>query len=119
MKKYLFLIVQILMISAYAQKSTAQTSEIAQSEKKSATKKMSLRVNPNTQNYDVTYQKLEFTVDPTKYFISGTVTSTITALANLSTITFDLSNKLIVNIVTQNGVAVPFVQNTNELVINL
>ena len=65
---------------------------------------MNLRVNPNTLNYDITYQKLEFTVDPAKYFISGIVTSTFTALSNLSTVTFDLTNKLTVSTVIQNGV---------------
>lgn len=120
MKKSLLLIVQILMISAYAQKSTSQTLNIAQLEQKMTAKKMNLSVNPNTLNYDVTYQKLEFTVDPTKYFISGIVTSTITALSDLSTVTFDLTNKLTVITVVQNGVSIGFVQNANnELVITL
>jgi len=120
MKKCLLLILQILMISVYAQKSKSLLSDIAVKEQKMATKKMNLSVNPNTQNYDVTYQKLEFTVDPAKYFISGIVTSTFTALSNLSTLTFDLTNKLTVSTVIQNGVSLPFVQNTNnELVITL
>nr|WP_315197786.1 M1 family aminopeptidase [uncultured Flavobacterium sp.] len=120
MKKRLLLIVQILMISVYAQKSTSQTSSIAQLEQKMANKKMNLSVNPNTLNYDITYQKLEFTVDPTKYFVSGIVTSTFTALSNLSSVTFDLTNKLTVSTVIQNGVSLAFVQNTNnELVITL
>jgi len=120
MKKCFLLILQILMISAYAQKTTSQTLDIARQEQKTAVKKMSLKVNPNTQNYDITYQKLEFTVDPTKYYISGIVTSTFTALSNLSTVTFDLTDQLTVSTVTQNGVSIPFVQNTNnELVITL
>ena len=120
MKKSLLLIVQILMISTYAQNSTIKKASIAQFEQKTAVKKMNLRVNPNTLNYDVTYQKLEFTVDPAKYFISGIVTSTFTALSNLSTVTFDLANKLTVSTVIQNGVSIAFVQNANnELVITL
>ncbi|PKB16543.1 M1 family aminopeptidase [Flavobacterium sp. 5] len=120
MKKCFLLIVQILMISAYAQKSTNQTSDIAQLEQKMATKKMNLTVNPNTQNYDLTYQKLQFTVDPTNYYISGIVTSTFKALSPISTVTFDLTNQLTVSTVTQNGVSAPFTQNANnELVITL
>jgi aminopeptidase N len=120
MKKSLLLIVHILMISAYAQKNPSQTVSISKFEQKTAAKKMNLSVNPNTLNYDITYQKLEFTVDPAKYFISGIVTSTFTALSNLSTVTFDLTNKLIVSTVVQNGVSIAFVQNTNnELVITL
>jgi aminopeptidase N len=120
MKKCFLLIAQILIISAFAQKSTSQTSDISQLEQKTALKKMSLKVNPNTQNYDVTYQKLEFTVDPSNYFIAGIVTSTFTAQSDLSTVTFDLSNQLTVSTVTQNSVSVPFIQNANnELVISL
>lgn len=120
MKKSLLLIVQILMFSVYAQNNASQTLSIAQLEQKMAAKKMNLSVNPNTLNYDLTYQKLEFTVDPTKYFISGVVTSTFTALSNLSTVTFDLTNKLTVSTVVQNGVSIAFVQNANdELVITL
>jgi aminopeptidase N len=120
MRNFFLLIVQILMISAYAQKSPSKSTDIAEMEQKTATKKMSLRVNPNTQNYDITYQKLEFTVDPANYFISGIVTSTFTALSDLSTITFDLTNQLTVATVTQNSVSVPFTQNANnELVITL
>ena len=120
MRNFFLLIVQILMISAYAQKSPSKSADIAQLEQKTAAKKMSLRVNPNTQNYDITYQKLEFTVDPANYFISGIVTSTFTALSDLSTVTFDLTNQLTVSTVIQNSVSIPFSQNTNnELVITL
>ncbi len=120
MKKMLLLLVNILIISAYAQKKPSQTVSISKFEQKTAAKKMNLSVNPNTLNYDITYQKLEFTVDPAKYFISGIVTSTFTALSNLSTVTFDLTNKLTVSTVVQNGVSIAFVQNANnELVITL
>uniref|UniRef100_A0A4W5KJU9 Uncharacterized protein n=1 Tax=Hucho hucho TaxID=62062 RepID=A0A4W5KJU9_9TELE len=85
-----------------------------------SSKKMNLRVNPNTQNYDITYHKLEFTVDPANYFITGKVTTTFTAISDLSTVTFDLTNQLMVSYVTQNGLALAFTQNTNnELVITL
>ncbi|WP_325260504.1 M1 family metallopeptidase, partial [Flavobacterium sp.] len=111
---------QIVMLLGYAQKSNSQTSVIAKKEQNVAVKKINLKVNPNTLNYDITYQKLQFTVDPTKYFISGIVTSTFTALTDLSTVTFDLTNQLTVSTVTQNGVAVTFTQNANnELVITL
>lgn len=120
MKRCFLLIVPILMLSANAQEKPSQTSNIALHEQKITNKKMNLIVNPNTQNYDITYQKLEFTVDPNKYFISGIVTTTFTALSNVSTITFDLTNQLTVSTVTQNGVSIPFIQNTNnELVITL
>ncbi|WP_348825006.1 M1 family aminopeptidase [Flavobacterium aestuarii] len=119
MKKSFLLIVQIVMISAYAQKNTSHISDIAQQEQKLAVKKMYWSVNPDTQNYDITYQKLEFTVDPAKYFISGIVTSTFTALSDISTVTFDLTGQLTVSTVIRSGVSLPFVQHSNELVITL
>jgi aminopeptidase N len=120
MKKGFLFIVLISMASAYAQNNLSQTTSIAQLEQKTASKIMNLSVNPNTQNYDITYQKLDFTVDPTRNYISGIVTSTFTALSDLSSVTFDLTKQLTVSLVTQNGVSVPFFQNTNnELVITL
>ncbi len=96
----------------------SETEQIAESEMKSARSLMSFRANVNTQNYDVTYHKLEFTVDPAVYFVSGKVTTTYTALSNMSNITFDLTNQLSVSSVTKNGLLLNFLQNAqNELVI--
>ena len=107
-------------ITISAQKNDQQLVKIAQSEMKMASKKMDLRVNPNTQNYDITYHELRFSVDPANYYISGVVTTTFTALSDLSTVTFDLTNKLTVSSVTKEGTPLAFVQNTNnELVITL
>ncbi len=93
---------------------------IAESEMKSASSLMAFVANPNTANYDVTYHKLEFTVDPAVYFISGKVTTTFTALANMNTVTFDLTNDLAVSSVKKDGVNLAFSQaSANELVITL
>ncbi|QXP71660.1 T9SS type A sorting domain-containing protein [Polaribacter sp. R2A056_3_33] len=94
--------------------------EIAESEAKSAATKIHFKANPNTSNYDITYHKLEFSVDPAVAAISGKVTTTFTALNNLSTVTFDLDDTMTVTSVTQNGNALSFFQNSNdELVITL
>jgi len=120
MKKSFLILLLATIISGYAQKKESQTQDIAVRERKMASKKMNLRVNPNTQNYDITYHKLAFTVDPSRYYISGVVTTTFRALSNLTTVTFDLTNQLTVNSVTQNGLALAFTQNANnELVITL
>ena len=96
------------------------TSSIAEAEMKSASQMMAFASNPNTANYDVTYHKLEFTVNPSVFFITGKVTTTFTALSNMSTVTFDLTNELTVSSVTKNGTPLTFVQNSNnELVITL
>jgi aminopeptidase N len=120
MKKIQLFLLLVFTTTGYAQDSNFQLHDIAAKEMKIAAKKMSLIANPNTQNYDITHHKLEFTVDPANYFISGIVTTTFTALSDLSTITFDLSNQLTVSHVTQNGLALAFTQNAeNELVITL
>ena len=79
-----------------------------------------MAVNPNTLNYDVTYQKLEFTVNPAVYNIVGKVTTTYTALSDMSTVTFDLTNELVVSSVKLGATNLTFLQNANdELVITL
>lgn len=120
MKKSYLIVLLAVMISGYAQKKESQTQDIAILEQKMVSKKMNLRVNPNTQNYDITYHELRFSVDPANYYISGVVTTTFTALSDLSTITFDLTNQLTVSSVTKDGAPLTFVQNVdNELVITL
>ncbi len=120
MKKH-FLFIAILASSGIlAQTPQHVREEIVEAEMKSASAKMAVAVNPNTLNYDVTYHKLEFTVDPAVLFITGKVTTTYTAVANMDTLYFDLSNAMAVSTVKKNGVNLSFSQNaTNELVILL
>lgn len=94
--------------------------KMVQSEKKAAASKITFVSNSNTANYNITYHKLEYTVDPAVLFISGKVTTTFTALATLSTVVFDLANELTVTAVTQAGASVPFSRSSsNELIITL
>ena len=105
---------------AIAQNSITEKYNIANSEKHAATRLMNLAINPNTLNYDVTYHKLEFTVDPALYFITGQVTTTYTALENMSSVTFDMANQMTVTSVTKNGVPLVFSESgNNELIITL
>ncbi|WP_248574873.1 hypothetical protein [Flavobacterium sp. H122] len=93
---------------------------ISEAEMKSAAKKMNFRVNPNTQNYDLTHGKLEFTVNPSVYNITGKVTFTFKALTDMNTVTFDLTNQLVVSSVKKGVTDLSFIQNANnELVITL
>jgi aminopeptidase N len=119
MKNTIVAVLFLCFMAVSAQVSTSEICKIAASEMKSAKKKMNLEVNSNTQNYDITYHKLEFNVDPAIYFISGKITTTYTALANMNTLTFDLSNTLIVSSVKINNVSLAYTQNTNELIITL
>ena len=114
--KYLILFLLIFSIS-FAQD---DFEKMVQSEKKAAASKLAFIPNPNTNNYNVTYHKLEFTVNPAIYFISGKVTTTFSAVTAMNTITFDLANELTVSAVTQSGNALAFERSTNnELVITL
>lgn len=111
----------LLSISfSFAQENEAVFDRMVESEMKSASKLLNLAVNPNTLNYDITQQTLRFSVDPAVYFINGNVQTTFTALSNLNTVTFDLTNQLVVSSVKKNNVNLTFVQNANnELVITL
>ena len=94
--------------------------KLVEAEAKSASKRIAHKANINTANYDISYHKLEFTVDPNQAFITGIVTTTFTAKENMNTVTFDLADNMIVTEVSQNGAIVSFSQNTNdELVITL
>jgi hypothetical protein len=109
----------LFFINAYATTSQ-EIIKIAEAEAKSAASKIHFKENPNTSNYDITYHKLEFSVDPAVADIAGKVTTTFTALENLATITFDLDDVLVVSSVTQNGNSLSFSQNSaDELVITL
>lgn len=93
---------------------------IAESELKASSKLVNFQANPNTANYDITYHKLEFTINPNVYFITGKVTTTFKALSNMNTVTFDLSNQLTVSSVKLGTTNLTFSQNANEeLVITL
>jgi len=118
-KNYLVLFLFSISFS-FAQKDSFALSKIATAEMKSASNLMAFVSNPNTQNYDITYHKLEFTVDPAVYLVSGKITTTYTALANMNTIVFDLANELTVTSVVSNSQNLTFLQNgNNELVITL
>lgn len=123
MKKITYLVL-LLSFFGYSQKEEFGIEHIAESEMRSASKRMQLQVNPNTQNYDITYSKLEFTVDPAVYNISGKVTTTFKALSNMTTVTFDFykttTNPFVISSVKINGTSAPFSHNaSHELVITL
>lgn len=93
---------------------------IREAETKAALNRMLQRVNLNTGNYDVKYHRLEFNVNPSQAFISGDVTTYFEAKENLTDVTFELTQNMVVSQVLQRGNALSFVQNTDdELVIAL
>ncbi|MCF6129311.1 T9SS type A sorting domain-containing protein [Flavobacterium sp. AS60] len=120
MKKTYLLLLCLSIASVFAQRNLSKTNSIAEAEMKSAEQQMNIEVNPNTANYNVTYHRLEFTVNPTVKFITGKVFTTYTALENMTTITFDFANELTASSVKMGATNLTFVENTNnELIITL
>lgn len=125
--KYLFVLL-CATFSVFAQ--NPDTEAIARAEMKSASSLMDIVANPNTLNYDITYHKLEFTVNPANYYIAGKVTTTYTALSPMNTLVFDLAkitnpsdpsfgNQIVVSNVKRNNVNLTFTRNNSELIITL
>ncbi len=120
MRKIYFLPLLLSSVLGIAQTNSDEFNEMVNAERKAAAATMSVAINPNTSNYDVTYHKIELTVNPASPTVSGKVTTTFTALQNMSTVTFDLMNELTVTAVKQNSTNLTFVQNASEeLVITL
>ncbi|HEX9828331.1 MAG TPA: M1 family aminopeptidase [Flavobacteriaceae bacterium] len=120
MKAPLLFFVFLISLLTYAQDFNETLNSIREAEAKSASKKMMHSANLNTGNYDVTYHRLEFTVDPSSTILNGVVTTHFMAKENMTEVTFDLSDNMIVSQVMQNGNALSFTQNSNdELVITL
>ena len=110
----------LLTSFCFSQSDDAEFNRMVESEMKSASSTMSVSVNPNTLNYDVTYHELRFTVNPTNTTasISGVVSTTFTALSNMNSITFDMATALVVSSVTMNSTNLTFSQSSYELNIN-
>ena len=115
---YLFL-TAFFALSINAQENK-EFNSMVEAEMKAAARTINLAVNPNTLNYDITYHKLEFTVDPAVASISGKVTTNFTAVTNMTSITFDMFDALTATSATVNGTTTTFTQGgTNELTIAL
>ncbi|MDH7913590.1 M1 family aminopeptidase [Winogradskyella sp. SYSU M77433] len=120
MRPYLLGFLICFTLSSYAQDYKKNLEDIRAMEAKSARQLMMTPKNLNTGNYDVKYHRLELNVDPSQTSISGDVTTYFVAKEDLSEITFDLSDNMLVSQVTKQGNSLAFSQNTDdELVITL
>jgi len=120
--KYYFLLMALLSVSfSFSQIEESDFNAIVEAEAKAASNRIyNHRVNINTGNYDVTYHKLEFTVDPGVASISGVVTTHFVAKEAMTEVTFDLADNMTVSQVMQDGNSLSFTQNSDdELVITL
>lgn len=117
---YTLIIVCLAFSSVFGQFDNIDRKGLIESEKKAASRSiMDASVNPNTLNYDLQYVRLELDLDPTKQFVSGTMTSHFKMLQNSSNIYFDLANNLTVSTVKYHGQNLSFQQlSTDEIKIN-
>lgn len=123
MRKFYILCISIFTIhtlSAQKQNENVEKKGLIQKEMKSYTAKMAAgNTNPNTLNYDLQYQRMDVTIDPAVYNISGSVTSHFKPTQALSNIYFDLNHNLTVSQVNYHGQNLTFQQlPTKELKIN-
>ena len=120
MKTPLFTCFCLIAFNLFSQDFNKTLEDVRVTEAKSALSQIMHRANLNTGNYDLKYHKLELNLDPSVAFVSGDVTTYFEAKENMSNITFDLSENMIVTQVEQRGTILSFTQNSNdELVVTL
>lgn len=117
MRKTIISVVVLFSLFINAQEIDKELPSIIEAETKSALNIMFGSENLNTGNYDVKYQRLEFTVDPNVAFISGDITSYFEAKENMDEITFELSDNMVVSQILQRGSSLSFVQNSDDEVV--
>lgn len=119
MKNFIIFISLIFINTTFAQTFDDDLKSISEAEAKSAMRRMSqvYSRNLNTGNYDIKYHRLNLNVDPSVAQISGDVTTYFEAKENLSQITFELTQNMVVSQVLQRGNALSFTQNSDDEVV--
>ncbi|MBW7673955.1 M1 family aminopeptidase [Chryseobacterium chendengshani] len=120
MKKIYFLFLSFLAIQSSFAQNNLEMKGLMAKEMKSFTAKMNVgNTNPNTLNYDLQYQRMDVSLNPSVAQISGSVTSHFKPTTAMSSIYFDLTNQLTVSQVTFHGQPLVFQQlATKELKID-
>ncbi|WP_027386352.1 M1 family metallopeptidase [Chryseobacterium gregarium] len=119
-KLYLFLLSAVVFQQLYSQNDNPEKKGLIAKEMKSFAHKMDAgNTNPNTLNYDLQYQRMDVTINPSVYNISGSVTSHFKPNQVMNSIYFDLNNQMPVSQVVYHGQNLSFQQlSTKELKIN-
>ncbi len=119
MKRIILLFFSFVLCQGFAQNPT-EFQQIVRNEARSASAKMNFGAKASTSKYDLVFQRLQLEVDPSKYFIKGTVTSQFTALVDMRKMTFDMSRSLSVESVMFEGKKLPYTLTADdELIIQL
>ncbi|MBW8360885.1 MAG: T9SS type A sorting domain-containing protein [Kaistella sp.] len=109
-KLYLFLVLSFFGSTVSAQDEDVERKAMIAREISNYQKMVEFNVNPNTLNYDLKYQRMNLTLTPGVYNVSGSVTSHFLPNQNISSIYFDLTTALTVSQVTYHGNNVNFQQ---------
>lgn len=111
MKKLYLLILGVLVCQTVLAQENLEMKGLMVKEMKSFTAKMNAgNNNPNTLNYDLQYQRMDVSLNPSVAQISGSVTSHFKPTQAMSSIYFDLTNQLTVSQVTFHGQPLAFQQ---------
>ncbi|SHF51462.1 Por secretion system C-terminal sorting domain-containing protein [Chryseobacterium sp. OV279] len=114
MRKFYLLILGFLISQNFfsqKQEPNIEMKGLIAKEMNAFTKKMiTYNINPNTLNYDLQYQRMDVSLDPAVYNISGSVTSHFKPTQNMSSIYFDLSDIMVVSQVQYHGSNLTFQQ---------
>ena len=112
---YTLIIVCLTFNTIFSQSNNIDRKGLIDSEKRNASRSiLDFNVNPNTLNYDLQYVRLEFDLDPTQQFVSGTMTSHFKMLANSANIYFELAKNLTVSTVKYHGQNLTFEHLTSD-----
>lgn len=94
--------------------------EICKAERLAAKKHINFKASGNTGNYDINYHMLDLDLDPNISYISGEITTQLTATSNTMQIIFDLAANMQVNAVNlTNGASLSFSRVGDELIVQL
>jgi len=120
MKAILALFILIISSVLLSAQEDSETSMLIAGERKAAESRLGFLSSSNTDNYDVNYYRLKFTVNPAVKYISGSVTVRFKALESMNSIVFDLYHTMTVDSVRHANTWTSFTLNGNdELTIDL
>ena len=115
--KLLFALFLLIAISSHAQQLCKDVNNIAGFERAAHARLLNKDLSSLTQasgNYNVTYYKCEWNINPANYYISGKVTPYFIITAVTDNIVFDLSTALKVDSVIVRKRKLSFSQGSNE-----
>lgn len=120
MRNFYLLCLCVFFAHPFSAQNNIEKKGLIDKEMKSYAAKMAAgNINPNTLNYDLQYQRMDVSIDPAVYQISGSVTSHFKPSQALSSIYFDFNNQLPVSQVVYHGQNLNFQQlATKELKID-